>query len=109
MHTIQRANHTRSRRVRRAHFCFVFLFITNIFCENHSKIIPSEPAKNAGEENKRKELMKLIADTSSKQGDFRLSSKLYTKLGNQVEAMKCLINLGAIDEVVNYATMARMP
>lgn len=23
--------------------------------------------------------------------------------------MKCLINLGAIDEVVNYATMARMP
>ena len=29
-------------------------------------MIPSEPAKNAGEENKRKELMKLIADTSSK-------------------------------------------
>jgi intraflagellar transport protein 140 len=23
--------------------------------------------------------------------------------------MKCLINLGAVDEVVNYATMARMP
>ncbi|KAL4454946.1 hypothetical protein ABPG74_006328 [Tetrahymena malaccensis] len=73
------------------------------------KIIPSEPAKNAAEENKRKELMKLIADTSIKQGDYRLSSKLYTKLGNQIEAMKCLINLGAIDEVVNYATMARMP
>lgn len=53
--------------------------------------------------------MKLIADTGMKQGDFRLASKLYTKLGNQVEAMKCLINLGAIDEVVNYSTMARMP
>lgn len=74
-----------------------------------SKIVPSEPAKNASEETKRKEIMKLIADTCVKQGEYRLSSKLYTKLGNYVEGIKCLINLGAIDEVVTYATTARMP
>jgi intraflagellar transport protein 140 len=71
------------------------------------KIIPEEEPTNAMEKSKKADLIKTVAEKCRKQGSFELASNLYLKVGDKITSLKCLIELGDANKVINFANTAR--
>lgn len=68
------------------------------------KLIPED-----SKDPKRKETMKNIAKLCKRQGSFQVACKIFTKMGEKNKAFKCLIRLGDLEKIKQYANTAKNP
>ena len=54
-----------------------------------------------------KELLRRICKLCKRQGSFQLACKLYTKLGEKLKGFKCLLRLGDVDRIKQFANTAK--
>ncbi len=71
------------------------------------KLIPDEEPTSAIERSKRADLMNIVAEKCRKQSSYEIASNLYVRLGDRIQALQCLIELGDADKVKTFANNAR--
>jgi intraflagellar transport protein 140 len=67
------------------------------------KIIPEDNSNDP----KKKEMLKSLAKLCKRQGSFQVACKIFTKLGEKNKAFKCLIRLGDVEKIKQYANTAK--
>ena len=58
---------------------------------------------------KKKEMIRSVAKLCKRQGSFQAACKIFTKLGEKNKAFKCLIRLGDVEKIKQYANTAKNP
>merc|ERR1719146_306503 len=67
------------------------------------------PDKGSMDQALRSELLFSMANLCKKQGSFQLACKKFTKAGNKLKAMKCLLKSGDTEKIIFFAGTARQP
>lgn len=67
------------------------------------KIIPDDNSNDP----KKKEMIRSVAKLCKRQGSFQIACKIFTKLGEKLKAFKCLIRLGDVERIKQYANTAK--
>ena len=67
------------------------------------KLIPED----ATSDPKKKETIRSIAKLSKRQGSFQVACKIFTKIGEKLKAFKCLLRLGDVEKIKQYANTAK--
>ena len=67
------------------------------------KLIPEDTTSDP----KKKETARSIAKLCKRQGSFQAACKIFTKLGEKLKAFKCLIRLGDVEKIKQYANTAK--
>eukprot|EP00929_Paragymnodinium_shiwhaense_P007169 TRINITY_DN111109_c0_g1_i1.p1 TRINITY_DN111109_c0_g1~~TRINITY_DN111109_c0_g1_i1.p1 ORF type:complete len:1446 (+),score=370.50 TRINITY_DN111109_c0_g1_i1:64-4401(+) len=86
----------------------------DLCCQHNVKITEDmaermTPPKEAMDASQRAEVLSRLADLCRNQGSFQLACKNFTKAGNKLKAMKCLLKSGDTDKIIFFAGTARQP